>query len=135
MAPVRRSPSFSGDDGTVLQGHARQAGTHVVKTDELWGTVRTFHSKEDFGRGEIVVDGDIERPLVRYADLPSDVAMTRGKFEPVVHAASTRSSIMKLSGRSGVAPLSDGTRWGHQTFQCGLKPLKNRFTATSPSKR
>ena len=49
-------------------------------------------------------------------DILRDVTTTGRVVESVVHAASTKSSILKLSGGSGVAPLCDGSRWGHHIW-------------------
>jgi hypothetical protein len=44
----------------VLQGHTHQAGDYIVKANQLRGAVRTFYPKEEFGRGGIVMDGDMQ---------------------------------------------------------------------------
>ncbi|MDR4468336.1 MAG: hypothetical protein MRJ68_08560 [Nitrospira sp.] len=60
----------------VLEGYAHQPGNHVVEADDLWSTVSSFHTKEEFRRGRSMVHGDIEGTLVRDADLPGDVVAT-----------------------------------------------------------
>ncbi len=71
---------------TVLQRYAHQAGDYVVKRDCFRSAVSSFHSKEDLGWGGIVLDGEIERPLVSNADLLGDVVAPRGKGNTLVHA-------------------------------------------------
>lgn len=72
----------------VLKGHAHQAGYYIVKRDGLESAVTSFHPKEDLGRGGIVVNGDVQRPLVCNADLLSDVVTTGGESKARAHDSS-----------------------------------------------
>jgi hypothetical protein len=55
-------------------------------------------------------------------DFLCDMRPAGGEVESVGHAASTNSSILKLSGRSACAPWSDESRWGHQVDVRTLRP-------------
>jgi hypothetical protein len=101
---------------SVLQSNAHQAGYYVVKTDEFGGAVRAFDTQKDFCRLLVVMDTEIERALPGNPDLLRDVVTTVREGASVDHAASTNSSILKLSGCSLFAPLFDGSRWGHQYY-------------------
>lgn len=99
-----------------LQGQTHQAGHHVVETDQFRGTVWPFQAKEDFGGMFIIMDAQVERALTGNSDLLCDVIPAVGEGEAGAHAATTNSSILKLSGCSLADPLCDGSRWGHQGF-------------------
>jgi hypothetical protein len=107
----------------VLQRDAHQAGHHVVQTDQFRGTVRTFHAQKDFCWVVVVMDGDVERALIGNPDLLRDVVAPVGEGKTDAHAASTQSSILKLSGCSLVVPWFDGSRWGHHDLRDSRKML------------
>jgi len=75
-----------------------------------------------FCRVFVIVDADIERALAGNLDLLGDVIPASGEGSVVgegqagVHAASTKRLMLKLSGRSESAPLSDGPHWGHEKY-------------------
>ena len=73
---------------------------------------------------------DIERTLAGDLNLPQGLVAAVGEGEPVVHAASTSKSIVKLSGRSVVWWFPLGT----PILLTLAKPLKNLPTAASPWK-
>jgi hypothetical protein len=93
----------------VLQGDAHQAGNDVVQTDQFGGAVGAFHAQEDFGGVDIVRDADIKRALTSDSDFLGDVIPASGEGEAVAHAASTSSSMAKVSGRSVVCWFPLGT--------------------------
>ena len=92
----------------------RQAITSF--SDEFSKSVLTFNAKDDLGRLLVVMHAQIECALATNPDILRDVVTTVGEGASVDHAASTNSSILKLSGCSLFAPLFDGSRWGHQFF-------------------
>jgi hypothetical protein len=72
LAPARRFPTFL-SGSTVLQGNTHQAGHYVVETDQFRGIVRALHAKKDFGWLIVVVDADVECPLLGDLDLLRDL--------------------------------------------------------------
>lgn len=68
----------------VLQRDAHQAGNDVVECDGLGGAVRAFDAKEDFGRGLIIVDRDIQGASAN-PDLLDDVVTTSGEGQASTH--------------------------------------------------
>jgi hypothetical protein len=58
------------------------------------------------------MDADVERALSGELRFLRDVVATVGEGQTGAHAASTNSSMLKLSGRSLRVPWSDGSRWG-----------------------
>ena len=59
---------------------------------------------------------EVECALTGNFDFLRDVIAADGEGTSVDHAASTNSSIVKLSGCSFFAPLFDGSRWGHHIW-------------------
>lgn len=100
---------------SVLEGKAHQTGNDVAQTGHFRGAVGTLEPKEDLCRPFVVMDAHAGRAFAGDPDLLANVGATGRGIESVVHAATTNSSILKLSGRSGVAPLCAGSRWGHHT--------------------
>jgi hypothetical protein len=98
----------------VLQSQTHETGDHVVEADQLRGAVWTFEPQEDFCGVLVVMDAEVERALTGDFDFLRDVVAAGGESQAGAHAASTSSSILKLSGWSLCAPLFDGSRWGHQ---------------------
>lgn len=72
----------------VLEGDAHQARHHVIKPDQLRGTVQTFHAKENFGGVFIVMDADVKSPLPGDLDLLRDVLTASGESTTLVRCVS-----------------------------------------------
>lgn len=63
----------------VLEGQAHQASDYVIEVDQFRRTAQTFQVKEDFGGVGIVIDADVQRPLIGNPDLWGDVRLARGE--------------------------------------------------------
>ena len=58
------------------------------------------------------MDAEVERALIGDSDFLCDVVAAVGESQAGAHAATTNSSMLKLSGCSLRVPWCDGSRWG-----------------------
>jgi hypothetical protein len=75
-----------------------------------------LHRPEAINRQKALLNGQLTHFYSSILGLLYDVIATVGEGASVDHAASTNSSILKLSGCPLYAPWSDGSRWGHHKW-------------------